>query len=310
VLESGTTNVLDPNESQIFPVPIQVDGGAIVFETTGTGGLYARAEIDDCLKPVELVVEGVCLTETGEVVFTMTNLGQAMATGVPYTIYTASIGLQSGITYALGNGESQQFVVDARPGGATIYFMADGMLVPAETADCVALPRVIFDAQCSVDGVATFNITNLGGPMPDAQPYEIVDANGAVISSGTYQLGAGESVTLTVTGYYGQLSFNRPGARSVTTYCAPPPPPPPPQPPPPPPPPPPKPELDPGATEDEEMVPESEPPIAAAKPAAPALLNEVPEYQTGEYPLPSTLDFDSMSLNLSAHAFSTSSAIA
>ena len=228
---SGTTDALAPNGSQIFLVPLQVDGGTVVFETTGTGGLYAYAEVDDCLAPVNLVAEGECDVATGQVTFTLTNLGQAMSSGVQYTIYTDNRDLQSGITDALGPNETQQFVVDARPNGATIYFMANGMLVPAETTDCFALDKVIFDAECTVDAVATFTITNNGGPMSQTAPYEIVNEDGDVVGSGSYQLGAGQSTSATVSGYYGEIRFNQPGAKTVTTYCAPPPPPPPPPPP-------------------------------------------------------------------------------
>ena len=41
---------------------------ALPSSRLATAACAARAEIDDRPKPVELVVEGVCLTETGEVV--------------------------------------------------------------------------------------------------------------------------------------------------------------------------------------------------------------------------------------------------
>ena len=126
VIGSGTTNVLGAGESQTFQPPVQVDGGTIVFETTGADGLYAYAEIDDCLKPVELVLEGTCDIETGQVTFTLTNTGQAMTAGVPYTISNDNGVLESGTTNVLDPNESQVFPVPIQVDGGAIVFETTG----------------------------------------------------------------------------------------------------------------------------------------------------------------------------------------
>jgi len=53
LIASSTTNALGAGESQVFEPPIQTSGGTMVFQTSGSGGLYAYAEIADCFPPVE-----------------------------------------------------------------------------------------------------------------------------------------------------------------------------------------------------------------------------------------------------------------
>jgi len=242
VIASGTTNALGTGESQIFQPLIQIGGGTMVFETTGAGGLYARAEVEECFKPSEplgrvevtktvdwngaqpdpnqtfefcifgpsypngdcqtvgpnggtvvwdnlepglygiaespldaiwivvtpriqnarivggdiirlgftnrydyqveepyLVVQGTCDSQTGQVKFTLTNTGDPMAAGVPYTIANATGTIASGTTNALGKGESQTFQPPIAIGGGKMIFEtsgAGGLYARAEVEEC------------------------------------------------------------------------------------------------------------------------------------------------------------------------------
>jgi Tol biopolymer transport system component len=80
-------------------------------------------------------------------------------------------------------------------------------------------------------GSATFVITNNGGDMTSPYTYEIEDDNGNVVDTGTFQLGAGASTIINVSGSSNTYTLSSPDDSNVsadadTTRCAPPPPPP------------------------------------------------------------------------------------
>ena len=184
-----------------------------------------QADVDDCLpkQPLpDLALDGVCNAQSGIVTFTVTNNGGAMdsASG-----WTASDG-QSG-SLQLGAGESASYNVVVDASGNATFNVADFGLSKTVT-DCLpppAAPSLTLVGQCDMEtGTITFTVTNNGGPMDSPAAWSASDG-----TSGTLQLGAGESNTFTVAGdANGNATFNIPDYSLTKTVedCAPPPAPP------------------------------------------------------------------------------------
>jgi Tol biopolymer transport system component len=75
--------------------------------------------------------------------------------------------------------------------------------------------------ECDEDGVATFIVTNSGGPMVTPLGYTVTDKDGNDVDSGTLDLDQGASQTITVTGIPGELTFETDDkSLSANTVCA------------------------------------------------------------------------------------------
>lgn len=61
-------------------------------------------------------------------------------------------------------------------------------------------PLLAAGGVCSMDGVATFTISNSGGSMTVADTYVVTNAASVELARGTFQLGPGDSVTVQVAG--------------------------------------------------------------------------------------------------------------
>ncbi|NJN79846.1 MAG: hypothetical protein HC797_04895 [Anaerolineales bacterium] len=77
---------------------------------------------------------------------------------------------------------------------------------------------------------ATFVITNTGGNMASPYDYAITDAGGNTVDTGTFQLSANQSTTITFSGSSTTYTLSSPNDNSLTTVadmttCTPPPPP-------------------------------------------------------------------------------------
>jgi len=195
-LDKGMTNVLGAGESQTFTVPARTDGGTITFNAAG---LTAAASVDNCFALPKLSLSGQCVTDTGEVVFTLTNSGGPMNAGVEYTI-RSEVGVMTSFTKALGAGESQFFTVAAPVNGSAVVMEVAGLAESASITDCFALPKLMAVGLCSVDtGEVFFAVTNVGGPMTAPENYTIINANEETLAEGqTNVLGTGESQSFTV----------------------------------------------------------------------------------------------------------------
>jgi hypothetical protein len=68
-------------------------------------------------------------------------------------------------------------------------------------------PNLTASGSCTLSGQATFTVTNTGGDMTSAANYTITGPAGTV-KSGTIQLKAGQSTTVSVQGVLGLLTFS------------------------------------------------------------------------------------------------------
>ncbi len=80
-----------------------------------------------------------------------------------------------------------------------------------------APPSLSAGGSCA-SGTATFTISNAGGPMASAESFTVTD-DGRTVHSGTFQLGAGESATISVSHAYGAISFQSASGLSVALDC-------------------------------------------------------------------------------------------
>ncbi|MCL4271736.1 MAG: PD40 domain-containing protein, partial [Anaerolineales bacterium] len=98
------------------------------------------------------------------------------------------------------------------------------LTVTADMSACVPPPpppALVANGFCtSNDGVATFVITNNGGDMPVAYLYTITDTSGNIIQTGSFQLDAGESLSLVVSSNADQLILTITDANNFTSRAA------------------------------------------------------------------------------------------
>ncbi|MCC7207457.1 MAG: PD40 domain-containing protein, partial [Anaerolineae bacterium] len=88
------------------------------------------------------------------------------------------------------------------------------------TATNTPQPALDVTGECTANGIATWRITNNGGAMSAPEAYTVNGPSGAVRSE-NFQLGAGESLVVTVTGVQGILVLEIPTRNiSVATQCA------------------------------------------------------------------------------------------
>ena len=216
-LDSGTSNALANGESQTFTVDATNDGQTITFSAED---LEESASVEECYAPPSLSASGVC-NQNGTVTFTLTNAGGPMDEGFDYTIVAGDETLDSGITDVLTNGGSQTFTVDATNDGQTITFGIDEIEVYASVEECFAPPDLIPSGVCDEStGQTTFTVENLGGPMMEETTWQILDGEGNVVASDTFQLDADETFSYTVTDVVGTLNFQvQRYELFVTTVC-------------------------------------------------------------------------------------------
>jgi hypothetical protein len=120
----------------------------------------------------------------------------------------------------LASGASTTVTVQGYAGN--VQFETTGV-APLTVNTVCAEPRLEGVGVCSATQEATFTITNAGGAnMINPQPYRVLDSQGNEVASGTIQLMAGESTTVTVQGYAGDVQFETTGVAPLTvnTVCA------------------------------------------------------------------------------------------
>jgi len=152
----------------------------------------------------------------GVATFTIVNSGGPMAASDTYIVTDASgTELQRGM-FQLGPGDSITVPVS---GIGTITLRTVATQLSTSTV-CAAGPRLSYSAMCAADGVARFTASNSGAAMPAPLSYQILGPGGAVVQSGTFQLGAGQSQTFTVSGIVGLLRLSVAGTPVIDTTCA------------------------------------------------------------------------------------------
>ncbi|MFQ3568583.1 MAG: PKD domain-containing protein [Aggregatilineales bacterium] len=124
--------------------------------------------------------------------FVVTNTGGAMTTPDQVTIRNADGEVVSIQSMLLGAGQQATFSVSNQSG--TVTFETVDFALSASTT-CFYPPEINVSAVCN-GSLPVFTISNnrpSDGPMVNSQDYEIRNGQGALIASGSFQLGIGES---------------------------------------------------------------------------------------------------------------------
>ncbi len=120
-------------------------------------------------------------------------------------------------SFQLAGNTSRTFTVNNLSGAVTMTTGTSG--VTANTT-CNYPPSVAAVGSCSADRVATFSVSNTGGPMPDPDTVTIRDRNGVVVLSQSFQLTPNSSAVFSVSDISGPVTFST-GTTGVTanTTC-------------------------------------------------------------------------------------------
>ncbi len=195
---------------------------AYTFNTTGLAG--TANVTSDCVDPV-IAVTTVCADTPN---FTITNNGGDMLLAQPFTITDVATG--NDVTPAPGNfqlaaGASTTISLTGLNPYPAYTFNTTGLAGTANvTSDCVD-PVIAVTTVCA--DTPNFTITNNGGDMLLAQPFTITDVatgNDVTPAPGNFQLAAGASTTISLTGLnpYPAYTFNTTGlagTANVTSDC-------------------------------------------------------------------------------------------
>lgn len=219
-----TTPAESTNEAVVGETPTAEETEAPTVTPEATSELEVTAEVtpEETLEPEvtpELTPEataeisgfdlGASCTSTG-VDFTITNLGEDMSAAEAYSIDGADSG-----SLQLASGASE--TVHAGFGSPSLSFA--GSSVSVDTP-CEPPPQLSVSLECSLDSGVIFTVVNAGGAMESEQTYSIENP-GAESSSGSFQLGAGESTTIQAG--YGEPTFTSDDLSAQTSpACTPP----------------------------------------------------------------------------------------
>lgn len=209
---------------------VTVSGNSTLYTLTSPddANLTAQADMTTCVKPPVapvLSASAVCTSNAGVATFVITNNGGDMTTPYTYNITDANGNIVQSATFQLTAGQSVTLTVSGSSGSYVLTSPNDNALTAtADMSQCVTPPpppALTANGVCtSNDDTASFTITNNGGNMPVAYLYTITDGNGNVVQSGTFQLNAGESFTINVTGPYDELFLTITDANNTTSRAA------------------------------------------------------------------------------------------
>jgi len=218
VIDSGTFQLGLNQTSVDIPVP----AGNNPYETYSFTSTGASGDLSvqghRCAEPPQLSVSSQC---DYPIAFTITNTGGDMVLEQAYTIVSNGTPVTSG-TLNLAAGASTTVTLDGLDPYAGYTFSTTGFAGNHSlTQDCER-PALEITSQC--DYPIAFTITNTGGDMLLEQAYTIV-SNGTPVTSGTLNLAAGTSTTVTLDGLdpYAGYTFSTTGFagnHSLTQDCA------------------------------------------------------------------------------------------
>lgn len=174
-----------------------------------------RIQFTGTPEPPILNASGVCLPG-GAATFTIRNTGGSMLATDTYAVRDASGAQLASGTFQLGPGDSLDINVTGS-GELTLETAATQLRA---TTLCGEPPQLGYAATCAADGVARFTATNGAGAMSAPLTYQIATGDGAILAEGSFQLGAGQSQTFTVSGTSGLLRLLVAGSPVVDTTCA------------------------------------------------------------------------------------------
>jgi PKD repeat protein/Tol biopolymer transport system component len=232
--------VRNANGDVIDVRPVQLASGAqLQFSLTNQSGALTLTLTDNssvtatttCYYPPEITVSATC--DNGLPVFTVTNARPGdgpMISPQAYEIQDADGDVVSSGTFELGLGESSEVITlpSNLPTYASYTFVSSGAVGTFSVSHSCGAPQVTVSAACSA-GLPVFTVTNPtpNNPMVVPQTYEIQDAHGAVVASGTFQLSVGQSAqditlpsNLPAYAAYTFVSSGAVGTLEMTHRCA------------------------------------------------------------------------------------------
>jgi Tol biopolymer transport system component len=185
--------------------------GVLTLSITDDKGTTTDAAMTDCKNSGsgKLTAVGVCTDDTGLATFIITNSGSDMPAAYTYNVKDSAGKVVTTNTFQLKAGESLTVSASGTYGVLTLSITDDkGTTTDAATTTCTKSPKLVTVGSC-VDntGLATFVITNNGGDMPTAYTYVVKDSAFSAIKTDTFQLKAGESVSISASGVYGNLTL-------------------------------------------------------------------------------------------------------
>jgi Tol biopolymer transport system component len=239
---SGT--VVDTNSFQLATgasTTITVSGSSTSYtlSSPNDASLTTTADMSLCVPPPPppaLTATGMCTSNAGTATFVIANNGAAMSTSYTYNVIDASGNVVQTSTFQLAAGASTTITVNGSSTSYTLSSPNDNTLTAvADMSTCVTpppAPSLSATGVCtSNNGTASFVITNNGASMSTLYTYNITDANGTVVQTATFQLVAGQSTTINVSGSSNTYTLSSPNDSALTAQanmsaCVVPPPPP------------------------------------------------------------------------------------
>ena len=196
--------------------------GVLTLSITDDKGTTTDAAMTTCAQLPKLTAVGTCVDDTGLATFIITNNGSDMTKPYTYTVKDDAGNAVKTSTFQLKAGESLTVTSSGTYGVLTLSITDDkGTTTDAATTTCVKSPQLTASGSCVVNtGLATFVITNNGGDMPKPYTYNIMDSAGSVVKTGTIQLKAGESVSVSASGVDGVLTLSITDDKGTTTDAA------------------------------------------------------------------------------------------
>ena len=154
------------------------------------------ATVDECLPPVDIDLDVVCVEDLGQIDFTITNNGGPLSAGYAFSVTNGITTLLSGVTNALAYQQSQQIVVTAPTDGSlvTLDVVGDGG-ESISIEGCFGPYDVLLQGFCSDDGSGIFSILNTGADMGiigTSLQYTVTNQDNVVIDSGELVLSTGQ----------------------------------------------------------------------------------------------------------------------
>ncbi len=218
VIVSTGTFQLSSGDSKV----INVSASSLTFSLSSPNDNSLTATVDTTTcAPASLTVTGACASATaGGATFVVTNNGGGMTAPYSYTVTDVEGTEVDGGTFQLAAGESKTITISGTSSLYTLNVPNDASLTTqVDTTTCVEPPSLTVTGSCTSNaGTAAFIVTNTGTTdMSEAYKYQIKDEDGTVVQESTFQLKAGESATINVSGTSTTYTFLTTNDSSLTT---------------------------------------------------------------------------------------------
>ncbi|MEL6854625.1 MAG: PKD domain-containing protein [Cyanobacteria bacterium J06607_13] len=176
--------------------------GAEILTFISEDGLEFTVDTWDCAEPV--VVATITCVAGPVATITISNTGDPMRFAEVLNIYNDAeqILVEDDSFRLLADDEWTMTIADE---SGTVRLLVDALTLSAET-ECQDPPTLEIQAECASFDTATFVVSNVGGDMPAARSYSVVDADGIEVAAGTSLLLAEDTQTLSVNGF-GRLTM-------------------------------------------------------------------------------------------------------